>query len=73
MNAAQDLARTVRRLRKARRLTQADLAVLAGVGRRFVSDLERGKPTLRLSEAQAVLSVFGLALRVQPLEKEPGS
>jgi predicted transcriptional regulator len=34
--------------RKALGLTQADLALAAGVGLRFVVELEAGKPTVRL-------------------------
>jgi len=52
----------VRRRRKAGGLTQAELAELAGVGTRFVSELERGKPTLRLDKVNRVLAVFGKCL-----------
>ena len=57
-----ELARLVRTERKARDLTQGDFADLAGVGRRFVSDLENGKRTVRLQEVEAVLRVLGLRL-----------
>jgi y4mF family transcriptional regulator len=49
----------VRRRRKAHGLTQVELAELAGVGTRFVSELERAKPTLRLDALRRVLAVFG--------------
>ncbi len=49
----------VRRRRKANHLTQAQLAALAGVGVRFLSELERGKPTARVDAVDAVLRVFG--------------
>ena len=58
------LALFVRERRKARGMTQQDLAELAGVGTRFVSDLERGKATLRLDHANRVLAVFGKTLGV---------
>lgn len=58
----QDIGETVRALRKERGMTQAELASLAGVGRRFVSDLENGKTTLRVGETEQVLRVFGLTL-----------
>lgn len=45
--------------RKAAKLTQQELGELAGVGTRFISDLERGKPTVRLLELNQVLAVFG--------------
>jgi y4mF family transcriptional regulator len=58
------LAQFVRSRRKARRLTQRELAELAGVGLRFVVELEAGKPTLRADTINAVLGVFGKALGV---------
>lgn len=64
------LASRVRDMRRARGMTQADLATLAGVGRRFLSELENGKPTLRLDAVRAVLRVFGLTLTLGPLERE---
>jgi y4mF family transcriptional regulator len=54
----------VRARRKARGLTQQELAELAEVGTRFVSELERGKPTLRLDHVNRVLAVFGKQLGV---------
>jgi len=52
----------VRQRRRANRLTQRQLAELSGVGVRFVSDLERGKSTLRMDAVNRVLFVFGLML-----------
>ena len=52
----------VRQRRVAASLTQRELAELAGVGTRLVSDLERGKPTLRMDAANRVLQVFGQML-----------
>lgn len=49
----------VRDRRKAAGLTQRALGELAGVGPRFVSELERGKPTVRLDTVNKVLAVFG--------------
>ncbi len=62
----------VRARRKANGLTQRELADLAGVGVRFVSELEREKPTLRLDAVDAVLAVFGKRLGVveRPRDEE---
>ena len=38
---------------------------MAGVGVRFLSELERGKPTLQIGLAIAVLQLFGLELYVR--------
>lgn len=60
----------VRRRRKANGLTQRELAELAGVGVRLVSELERGKPTLRLDAVRAVLAVFGMTVGVVPMPRD---
>ncbi|MBN8482187.1 MAG: helix-turn-helix transcriptional regulator [Xanthomonadales bacterium] len=56
------LGQAIRRSRKAHGLTQTELAGLAGTGLRFVSELERGKPTASLDKTLAVLAVLGLRL-----------
>lgn len=53
----------VRRRRLAHGMTQRELSELAEVGTRFVSELERDKPTLRLDAVRQVLAVFGAELR----------
>ena len=45
--------------RRAAKLSQRKLAELAGVGTRFVSELESGKPTVRMDAVNKVLRVFG--------------
>jgi y4mF family transcriptional regulator len=57
-----NLAQLTKYHRKAAKLTQAQLAAKAGVGLRFVRDLEQGKETLRLDKINQVLSLFGLTL-----------
>ena len=52
----------VRQRRVASRMTQRELGELAGVGTRLVSELERGKPTLRMDAVNKVLHVFGQML-----------
>lgn len=49
----------VKEKRKELKLSQADLALNAGVGLRFVRDLEQGKKTLRLDKVNDVLALFG--------------
>lgn len=59
---AAEIGRFIRQRRKASKLTQIELSEIAGVGLRFISELERGKPTVRLAEVDAVLAVFGKQL-----------
>lgn len=49
----------VKQKRKELKLTKEDLALNAGVGLRFVRDLEQGKKTLRLDKVSDVLALFG--------------
>lgn len=59
------LSEAVKERRKALRLTQKQLADLAGCHYMFVSDLEQGKPTLRMDKVEAVLSVLGLRMKIE--------
>ena len=49
----------VKEMRKRFGLTQVDLAAKAGVGLRFVRELEQGKQTLRIDKVNQVLALFG--------------
>jgi y4mF family transcriptional regulator len=60
----------VRNRRKAGRLSQCELGELAKVGTRFISELERGKPTLRVGLVNQVLAVFGKALGIVDVPKK---
>jgi y4mF family transcriptional regulator len=54
-----EIATFVKEKRKSLGLTQIVLAEKAGVGLRFVRDLEQGKSTLRLDKVNQVLDLFG--------------
>ncbi len=60
----QSLAGFVRASRRKNKLTQEQLAEHAGVGSRFVSDLESAKPTVRIDKVDAVLRIFGRGLGI---------
>lgn len=49
----------VKDMRREYGLTQEDLAAKAGVGLRFVRELEQGKQTLRMDKINQVLALFG--------------
>ena len=53
------LGAIVRSARLAQGLRQDQLAGAAGVGVRFLIELERGKPTVQLGKALAVLNALG--------------
>ena len=66
-----ELAEAVLVARKAMGLTQMGLAKRAGVGHRFVYDLERGKGTLRIDKVTVVLGALGLMPLIVPAELLP--
>lgn len=56
------LGDVVRHARRRRGLSQAELALAAGTGRRFISDLEAGKPTLEFERLLKVCHSLGITL-----------
>jgi len=59
MNNTKDLIDFVKSRRKTLAITQEELALKAGVGLRFIRELEQGKETLRLDKINQVLTLFG--------------
>ncbi|MEP7195499.1 MAG: helix-turn-helix transcriptional regulator [Saprospiraceae bacterium] len=53
------LGEFVKTKRNAVKLTQPELAEKAGVGLRFIREVEQGKETLRLDKVNQVLKLFG--------------
>lgn len=51
-------------------LTQAELATKAGVGLRFIRDLEQGKTSLRTDTVNKVLFLFGKRLGPVDLSRD---
>ncbi len=60
------IADFVRQQRKQYKMTQRNLADRAGVGIRFIRELEGGKPTLRMDKVNVVLDMFGHRLGAVP-------
>lgn len=59
MNTTSELIDFVKTRREQLGLTQEELANRAGVGLRFIRDLEQGKESLRLDKVNQVLVLFG--------------
>lgn len=59
IRSPQQLGQALRAARKQIGLTQSQLALAAGVGVRFIVDLEAGKPTLRLENVLRVIDALG--------------
>jgi y4mF family transcriptional regulator len=58
----QSLPEYVKQMRKRYGLTQLELSEKAGVGLRFVRELEQGKVSLRMDKVNQVLQLFGAKL-----------
>ncbi len=67
------LSQFVKERRKRLGLTQEDLSFKAGVGLRFVRDLEQGKESLMMDKVNQVLSLFGHELGPLPIERNENS
>ena len=72
LNNARDLGLYVRDRRRRLGLTQAGLAASAQVSRRWLSDLEAGKPTAEVGLVFKVLHALDLALDASPVAWGPG-
>lgn len=57
-----DLGAMARSARKAMNMNQTEFAAHAGVGRRFVSELESGKPSLEFDKVLACIAAAGIDL-----------
>lgn len=69
---ARDLGLTVRQTRQDRGQTQTELAVAAGVSRRWLSGLEAGKASAEFGLILRTLDALGLGLDAFPVKPEPG-
>ncbi|MCB0531993.1 MAG: helix-turn-helix transcriptional regulator [Saprospiraceae bacterium] len=64
-----NISELVKEKRRLNKLTQPELAEKAGVGLRFVRELEQGKSTLRLDKVNQVLQLFGYQLGPVPMNR----
>lgn len=67
IRSPQQLGDALRVARKQLGLTQPRLALAAGVGVRFIVDLEAGKPTLRLENVLRVIDALGGEIKLSGL------
>lgn len=67
IRSPQQLGRVLRVARQQLSLTQPQLALAAGVGVRFIVDLEAGKPTVRLENVLRVIDALGGEIQLSGL------
>lgn len=64
------IAEFVKASRRAAGLTQEEFAMRAGLGLRFVRELEQGKETVRMDKVNTALAMFGMQAVPGKLEKK---
>jgi HTH-type transcriptional regulator / antitoxin HipB len=67
IKSPQELGDALRSARKRLGLTQPQLALAAGVGVRFIVDLESGKPTVRFNSVMRVIEALGGVINLDGL------
>ena len=66
-----EIGRIIRETRRSQGLRQDQLAGAAGVGVRFLVELEAGKATAQIGKALAVLAALGCILRIEAPRMKP--
>ena len=59
MNKVNEISAFVKSMRKKVNLTQTQLSERAGVGLRFIREMEQGKQSLQMDKVNQVLFLFG--------------
>lgn len=65
INNVSELGKLIKDTRKLQGLTQADLAISANVGVRFIVDLEKGKETAQIGKILQVCQMLGLKIEIK--------
>ena len=60
-----ELGKLIKDTRKSQGLTQADLAISANVGVRFIVDVENGKETAQIGKILQVCQMLGLEIEIK--------
>ena len=67
-----EIGALIREIRKSQGISQEMLAGLAGTGQRYISELERGKETIRVREMLRVLDALGCGLYIPDRQETIG-
>jgi y4mF family transcriptional regulator len=70
ISSAAELGPIIRKARKAMKFSQAEFAAHAGVGRRFVYELEAGKASLEFDKVLACAAAAGIDILARPRRAE---
>lgn len=64
MKQSQELACIIKAHRKAAKLSRAQLAEIAGVGKTVVFDIEKGKETIQLNTLRKILKTLNIKIEL---------
>jgi len=64
MEQPQELAYIIKAHRKAAKLSRAQLAEIAGVGKTVVYDIEKGKETIQLNTLRKILKTLNIKIEL---------
>lgn len=67
--STKEIGNLVRKSRKDQHVTQKDLALTAGVGLRFISDLENGKESCEIGKILTVLQTLNISIKLEPAKR----
>jgi y4mF family transcriptional regulator len=70
MHTINSLGLFIKHRRKQMKITQESFAQKAGVGLRFLRELESGKETARMDKVNEVLKMFGHTLGAVPMDRD---
>lgn len=59
-----DIGQIIKQIRKSQGLTQSDLATSAGVGIRFIVDIENGKETAQIGKVIKLCNMLGIKIDI---------
>lgn len=65
IRSTEDLGAVLKVRRKKQKMTQSDLAALAGTGVRYIVDLEKGKQTAQIAPALKLIEWLGLEVTIR--------
>jgi HTH-type transcriptional regulator / antitoxin HipB len=63
---SKSLGNAIRDVRRALGVTQDQLALTSGTNRRFIIELEQGKPTAQIGKMLQVLRTLGISIALTP-------
>lgn len=65
VTSVREIGQFIRQARKDQKMTQEDISGLAGLGNRFIIDLEHGKETVQAQKVIDILNLLGLELIIR--------